>query len=209
MAQLLHALNQPVTGLQCSLELAVARPRARDDYIRVLQDGLELTARIRILLKAARELVEIQRQRVENREIVLLNELLEMTVNDLIPVAEQQGVSVRMACPAALPVKADRVAISALMFRFLEAVLSLTAENRLLQILASTNRGFACLVVQWQPASNAKQNPLSEAALALAISEAGWKQAGAECEHSRTNQLETCSLRMPLATSSQTNDWEI
>src|SRR5277367_1520624 len=60
LAYLLHALNQPLTGLQCSLELAVAGPRRPEQYVRTLQESLELTLRMRLLVEAIRELTDDQ-----------------------------------------------------------------------------------------------------------------------------------------------------
>ena len=56
LAHLLHALNQPLTGLQCSLELALASPRRREEYVRTLREGLQLIERMRILVEGVREL---------------------------------------------------------------------------------------------------------------------------------------------------------
>ncbi len=59
LSQLLHALNQPLTGLQCSLELALSIPRSPQQYADCLGSGLELTGRMRNLVGAIRALVEI------------------------------------------------------------------------------------------------------------------------------------------------------
>jgi len=209
MDQLLHALNQPITGLQCSLELAVARPRSQSHYVRVLREGLELTGRIRTLVKAARELMEVQRPQAKTTGTVLLNELLETTIEDLVPVANDRGVRLQLRCLAILPVQADRSTMSALIFRFLEAVLSLSADCSPLRIYANADRDLACVSVQWQPGQNAQEDLFSAPALALAISQAGWEQAGAHFERLRTGDVETCSLHMPMATASPADDWEI
>src|SRR5579864_5175913 len=58
LAHLLHALNQPLTGLQCSLELASAGPRPTDVYVRTVKEGLELVSRMRVLVEAIRELAD-------------------------------------------------------------------------------------------------------------------------------------------------------
>src|SRR5271155_2287298 len=52
LGQLLHALNQPLTGLQCSMEVALAAPRTPEQYARGLREGLELTERMRTLVEA-------------------------------------------------------------------------------------------------------------------------------------------------------------
>src|ERR1700676_3753274 len=60
LAHLLHALNQPLTGLQCSMELALSGPRRPEECVRTLREGLELTERMRILVEAIRELTDSQ-----------------------------------------------------------------------------------------------------------------------------------------------------
>src|SRR5208282_797823 len=100
LAHLLHALNQPLTGLQCSLELAVAGPRPSEQYVRTLREGLELTARMRILVEAVRELADLQTSRQESEtpevEPLLLDALLRDAVTDLLPVAESKRVQIRL-----------------------------------------------------------------------------------------------------------------
>ena len=59
LAQLLHALNQPLTGLQCSMEVALASPRTVEQYAQGLREGLELTERMRALVEAIREVADV------------------------------------------------------------------------------------------------------------------------------------------------------
>ena len=87
LAYLIHALNQPLTGLQCSLELAAAAPRRADQYVRTLRDGLQLTARLRILVEAIRELAENADSQSDQPEAFELNLLLRDAIDDLVPVA--------------------------------------------------------------------------------------------------------------------------
>jgi hypothetical protein len=62
LAQLLHALNQPLTGLQCSMEVALASPRTPEQYVHGLREGLELTERMRLLVGAIREVVDVEEE---------------------------------------------------------------------------------------------------------------------------------------------------
>ena len=86
-AHLLHALNQPLTGLQCSLELALAKPQSLENYTRVLRVGLDLTGRMRVLVEAIRELEDAASAGPGEVEPFLLDVLLRDTVSDLSPVA--------------------------------------------------------------------------------------------------------------------------
>src|SRR5579863_8354522 len=67
LQHLLHALNQPLTGLHCSLELALVGQRTPEQYVRALSEGLELAGRMSVLVGAIRELVETEEVREEEK----------------------------------------------------------------------------------------------------------------------------------------------
>jgi hypothetical protein len=62
LTHLLHELNQPLTGLQCSLELAAVGPRTAQQYLRAIREGLGLVARMRMLVEALREVTDIAQE---------------------------------------------------------------------------------------------------------------------------------------------------
>ncbi len=201
LAQLLHALNQPLTGLQCSLELAVAGPRPSEYYLRTLREGLELTARMRVLVEAIRELTDAQQCRWENPELIRLDALLHDTIDDLRPVAETKNVRMCLAVPAPLTVRNDRKHLESIVFRLLESALSLAQEGTSLRIATTAAQEHACLLVSWNRGPLPAQSPLSRQELGLLIAEAGWKRAGAQWAATTTEAMQTCSIRLPLASS--------
>jgi DNA-binding NtrC family response regulator len=136
IAHLLHALNQPLTGLQCSLELASVGIRRRDEYVQTLRESLELVSRMRILVEALRELADSGETGVCNVETFPLDELVREITEDLLPVAQSQGSEISVNIAAPLPVRADRRRLAALMFRFLESLLSMTRAGANLEIEA-------------------------------------------------------------------------
>ena len=198
LAHLLHALNQPLTGLQCSLELAASGPRPAD-HIRTLREGLELTGRMRILVEAMRELVDIQPPDGESAEPFLLDELLRDTANDLLPVAEAKSVELLLVSSAPLPVEADRRQLATLIFRLLDSTLSLAREKSRLLIVTAPEPQRARIVVSWNPGPLPEHSPFSRQELGLLIAQAGWEQAGAEWSHTRAEMTHTCTVRLPLA----------
>src|SRR4030088_316350 len=121
MAFLLHALNQPLTGLQCSLELSLVGPRTSEQYIGAMRDGLELTARMRVLVEAIRELADAEQPGVDESEVVSLHALLEQMTTELQPIAETKNVGLTLYSNDLLPVRAERDRLAVLIFRFLEA----------------------------------------------------------------------------------------
>src|SRR5579864_6860358 len=136
LAHLLHALNQPLTGLQCSLELASAGPRPTDVYVRTVKEGLELVSRMRVLVEAIRELADTPPSTGEELIDFRLETLLFDAVAELKPVAAANGVRVRILTRAALPVHADRGRLAVLLFRLLDSALGLARENSELKIVA-------------------------------------------------------------------------
>ena len=79
-----------MTGLQCSLELAVASRRRPEGYVRTIREGLNLTERMRVLVEAIRELTDTQ-PNAEAEETFRFDELLRDTVDNLRPVAAALG----------------------------------------------------------------------------------------------------------------------
>jgi hypothetical protein len=204
LAHLLHALNQPLTGLQCSLELAVAAPRPTEQYIRTLHEGLELTGRMRILVEAIRELADLEPSnpgsgaQEEELKPLRFDELVRATATDLLPVAASKSVHVLLVSATPLMVYGDRRNLATLMFRFLESALSLACEGSELRIVAAPALGHAHLVVSWNQDSLPEHSPFSRQELGLLIAQAGWKRAGAKCIRSRAETTETCTVRFPL-----------
>jgi C4-dicarboxylate-specific signal transduction histidine kinase len=198
-AHLLHAINQPLTGLQCSLELAVAGPRQPEQYVATLREGLELISRMRVLVEAVRELADIQPFDVEEVATFPLDELLRDTAADLLPIAESKNVELQLVRRASLPVRADRRRLAALMFRFLESVLSLAHEGSALQIVASIQTEKACIAVSWNKDSLPVHSPFSRQELGLLIAQSEWEQAGGEWLDDRSEKNQTCTLQLPLA----------
>jgi len=197
LAHLLHALNQPLTGLQCSLELAVAGPRPAEQYIRTLREGLELAHRMRILVEAIRELADAPAPGSDQAEPLLLDELVSDTLDDLLPVAETRHVHFAFVRNA-LPVHVGRRCMTALLFRFLDSVLSLAQEGTELQITATTEPAHARLVVSWNQSALPEHSPFSRQELGLLIAQTGWEQSGAEWNHTQTESTHTCTIRLPL-----------
>src|ERR1700738_5735718 len=116
MAYLLHALNQPLTGLQCSLELSLVGPRTPEQYIGAMRDGLELTARMRVLVEAIRELADAEQPGVDESEVVSLHALLEQMTAELQPIAETKNVGLTLHSNDPLPVRAERERLWGLVF---------------------------------------------------------------------------------------------
>jgi hypothetical protein len=218
LQHLLHALNQPLTGLQCSLELALVGQRTPEQYVRALSDGLVLAGRMSLLVAAIRELVETEEVReeekaranssgAEKRPVIALDALLHETADDLRPVAEARKKQILLQCDAPLPVHAARPRLAGAIFRFLDSALSLTCPGGNLRIRAHSESGQARLQVLWEAGHEAEHPPFSPPQLGLLIAEAAWKRLGGEWSRDqsgdqsgeKTGSLHTISARLPLA----------
>jgi signal transduction histidine kinase len=196
LAQLLHALNQPLTGLQCSMEVALASPRTAEQYVRGLREGLELTERMRALVEAIREVAEVEERRNEEPEATELKTVLREVVDDLGPVAEVMSVRITLDCSAAaLAVRAGRRRLATVVFRLLESVLSLAARGSALRIETGGAPDEAWVRIRWH--AGRPRAEFSRPELGLLVAQAGWERAGAEWERERTENRETVTVRLP------------
>jgi hypothetical protein len=207
LEQLLHGLNQPLTGLQCSMEVALASPRTAEYYARRLREGLELTGRMRMLVNAIREVVDregkgnaAEEAEEEDTQNVELQEILREVVDDLEPVAEVKRVHMMLQSDAGACswVKGRRQELSSLIFRMVESVLSQAARGSALRIERGAGEGMgtegAWFRIRWQAGERGAE--LSAAELGLLVAQAGWEHAGAQWERVRTDTMETVTVRL-------------
>jgi signal transduction histidine kinase len=203
MAHLLHALNQPLTGLQCSLELAITGPRRTERYLRALRDGLELTARMRLLVEALRELADAQPTEAAKLEPVAVGAVLASVASDLLPVAESRNVRLEIESKAPLVVPAHPGRMNAVIFRLLESAISLAREGSVLQIRTGAQNAQACATISWQPGPAPEYSPFSRSELGLLIAEAEWKRTGAEWTLTQSQDKTVCTIRNQATESAE------
>jgi signal transduction histidine kinase len=212
LEQLLHGLNQPLTGLQCSMEVALAGVRTPEQYVQGLREGLELTERMRALVEAIREVVEAgekaegkkekkeKTEKTGTQETIELQSLLREAADGLAPVAEEK--SVRMTLESAAPhpyphplsVRADRRRLGVVAFRFLESVLSLAARGSAVRIETGGEPSEAWIRIRWHAARPRAE--FSRPELGLLVAQAGWERVGAEWVRERSENRETVTVRL-------------
>jgi signal transduction histidine kinase len=207
LAQLLHALNQPLTGLQCSMEVALATPRTVEQYVRSLREGLELTERMRILVEAIREVADIEAESGAQMEMIELKALLREVVDDLAPVAKGNSVCMTLDCAGAcsLQVKECRPIMAATVFRLVESALSLAATGTELRIEAGSPSSDLSpelwIRLQWN--GGRPRGAFSRSELGLLIAQAGWERVGAHWDREKIETLETVTIRLPAFSGSR------
>jgi signal transduction histidine kinase len=198
LAQLLHALNQPLTGLQCSLELSLTGVRTPEQYRDCLRTGLELTERMRTLLAATRELVDIEEQEHQAPETVALATLLGEIVAELQPVANEKDVRVLLSREPALTVTVGRRSLTEAVFRLLESALSLAAPGSRLSVEVEADREAARVRVGWSREKNGSHEMLSPPELGLMLALTSLRKAGGQGTREQTQDADSVTLRLPL-----------
>jgi signal transduction histidine kinase len=195
LEQLLHALNQPLTGLQCSMEVALASPRTVEYYAQRLRESLELTERMRALVKALREVTDLAAEKSETSETVEFQAVLQEVLADLAPVAEAKGVRI-LAGGSAVGSFTGRQRLFALLFRLLESALSLADTGSAMRIETEGAPATEIRIcIRWLAGPRTAE--FSRAELGLLVAQAGWEGAGAKWERTRADNLETVTLRVP------------
>ena len=195
---LLHALNQPLTGLQCSLELAVSSPRSEEQYVRALREALELTGRMRGLVEALRELADLPSSVAGECSLFAVDEMLLAAAEELRAVAEVKGVHLRVVSGVPLPVQGARSRLTSVLFRVLSSALSLCDKETELRVVAAAENGSGTLCFSWTQSTLPKDSPFSRPELGLLLAQAVWQEAGGSCDLIRSDKKRTCSMRLPL-----------
>jgi hypothetical protein len=198
LAYLLHALNQPLTGLQCAMEVALGRPRTPEQYVQGLREGLGLTERMRSLVEAIREVMDLEedKSKAEERETFELRVLLREVLDDLEPVAEVKAVRMLIEGAEHFPMvlKASRRRMAGTVFRTLESALSLAAQGSEVLVETSGASSEGWIRVGWLAAGARAE--FSRPELGLVVAQAGWEQASAEWERERMEDREAVTIRL-------------
>jgi signal transduction histidine kinase len=212
LERLLHGLNQPLTGLQCSMEVALASPRTPEQYVQGLREGLELTERMRALVEAMREVVDVESDTSEEPETTELAALLREVADELNPVAEVKCVRITLdgSTACSVWVKAGRRRLSSLVFRMLESVLSAGDQRSAMQIetsgadvAADVTTDRAWVRIRWH--AEKRLGEFSRPELGLLVAQAGWEGVGAKWERKRTENRETVTIWLPGVPASSRN----
>jgi len=203
LAHLLHELNQPLTGLQCSMELAVAGPRPSDHYVRTLQEGLELVSRMRDLVEALREVMQTQEGQTGESALFRLDSLVNEVAAELEPIAVAQEVRLIVLTSTPVPVHSHRARVQDLVFRTLDSILSLARDNCEMHVATVQEEDHACLMVSSTADPAGERPPFSRPELGLLVAQAGWEAMGATWSLTRTGEELNLVIRMLPASSSK------
>jgi len=158
LPELLHALNQPLTSLRCSLEVTLLQPRDSDEYRKRLRESLKLAEDITVLASGIRELIEVERPRLPPRAVAF-DKVLQSSVRELLPLADSQSVRVSLVCAPSLAALGDTQALSTAIIYFFSFLLSLSSRGDDLNIRAASEGAQIVLALELRKNSIEIQKP--------------------------------------------------
>ena len=101
LPQMLHELAQPVSALQCSLEVALRRPRSLEDYLVALENAQEITNRLRARLEFFREFSEAG-EPCDCMHPVDAAETIAAAIQEMQPLADSLGMTLEGECDSVM-----------------------------------------------------------------------------------------------------------
>jgi signal transduction histidine kinase len=128
LPELLHALNQPLTSLRCSLEVTLLQPRDSDEYRRRLRESLKLTEDITVLASGIRELIDVE-QPIAQPRAVSLDKILQFSTRELMPLADAEGVGISVLCTPSLTARGDEQQLSTAIIYLLSFLLNRSSRG--------------------------------------------------------------------------------
>jgi signal transduction histidine kinase len=128
VSELFHSLSQPLTALQCALELSVLQDQTSQEFRATVESALENTQRIRQCLLLARELEDAD-DPGNSSGMIRLDRMLEQLVEELIPLSESVGRKLELMCDP-VTVCGCREKLSRAFFYLLTHLLSLDAPGQ-------------------------------------------------------------------------------
>jgi K+-sensing histidine kinase KdpD len=197
LEQLLHALNQPLTGLQCSMEVALTRPRTVEQYVQTLHQGLKLTECIRTLVEAIREVADIGEDQASQTETTELATLVREAVETLSRVAHAKKVRIVLDFPysSLFVVTARKSPLGCVIFRLLDSTLSMAASGTSLRIETGSATNQVWVRIQWQ--AEGPRSEFSRPELGLLIAQVALKRVGAGWARQASDGVETLTVQLP------------
>jgi len=209
IADLFHALSQPITALRCSLESALHGSRATAPSAENLQTALEHAERIARLAGGIRQLLEADDPGDERVAFPLEISLREAVV-EMQPIAEAARVRMQLRCASPCRVVAEPQRMRQGWFYLLEFALTSAAESSILDVtlIQEEETAVVRLSLDPRPAQESLREAGNEAErksqqlsrrLGLAIAGRIFEAAGGRLQIQEEDQHVGLRLRLPCA----------
>ncbi len=198
LPQVLHELAQPVSALQCSLEVALQRPRGIQDYVVALENAQEITNRLRSLLESFRELSEAV-EPCDCLHPVDAAETINVAIQQMQPLADALGSTLEGNCDSRA-VYGSEQKLSFIFLRLLDAVLASQQDATLQWMTEETVFGRARVRTSYSPQRAIAKEHFSISQTALET--IGGKIVVEPLESGTLVTVQLASYRHPTSTTS-------
>jgi len=210
IADLFHALNQPLTTLRCSLELTLVQPRTPEQNAETIKLALTQAEHASWVAAGLRELVSSD-DPGEEREVLELEVCLQQVVLDLLPLAEAAGVYLSVRRSSACSVFFEPLRLRRALFYLLEYALETVPRGATIKIEICEQVGEAVLSLAASSPGNTAEPAMPGAAessdgleqqlsrrLQLAIARSLFEAAGGELRAESSQHAFVLEVKLPV-----------
>jgi heavy metal sensor kinase len=135
-----HELRTPLSGLRCTLEVALTRPRTDNEYRLAMAECLEIIRRMHQMVDDLLVLARIEDgQSAAHRELVRLGEFMDVTWSPFADKARARGISMESEVPADLACMADRDSLVMIFTNLFENATEYANDGGHIQVKAGRN----------------------------------------------------------------------
>lgn len=146
IADLFHALNQPMTALRCALELELLREGRDEAQRETMQTALAKAEEIARLTGGLRELLQAE-DPGDERSVQDLASLVRETMESFSPVAEGANIELVLQCNSPCPVCAELERLRQALFYLTDWVIGATQEGGQMHVATQAKAGKAVLTL--------------------------------------------------------------
>lgn len=202
LAELFHALNQPLTTLRCALELSLQRPQSEEGYRHAIEAALQQAESITRVSGGIRDLLEAD-DPGDRVEVVGLAALVGEAILDWRPLAEAGQIRLLYENTSPCPVRFEAQRLRQALVRLFEWVWGSSSAGSTMRIEVAERNGAALLRIATSPTPASAVESRMECLkrrLGLAIARRFFETAGGSLE--LTGGEPVLEARLPLATDS-------
>lgn len=139
MADLFHALNQPLTTLGCCLSVSLQKPLLAKQYQENLKVAWRQTESISLITAAVRELVDSGDPQT-NLKPVRLDDCLREVISVLVPVARRAGIKLDLNISELITIRFEHSRLQQAIFRLLQFALGSAPTGSRIELVAKASK---------------------------------------------------------------------
>jgi two-component system, OmpR family, heavy metal sensor histidine kinase CusS len=147
-ADVAHELRTPLAGMRCTLEVALTRPRANEDYRQAMVECLEIIRRTQTMVDNLLALASLEHTKAPTlTDSVCLGDLVDSSLQAIAQTAEMRGLTIEKHVPESLGIATDRESLQRILGNLLEnAAEYANAGGRIIISASEIDHGVEILV---------------------------------------------------------------